>query len=410
MALATTHAVAPAYRGCTALRPRRGVARTSPRSLAVFSAALHDRRSQPVSLDLGEGAHLGVPCWRSREHWLGVTIPMAYFLRYDQVVRPAMPGEPVTLDTLLRVARARAQYADHATGRNCRPLNSTVAGVAGVAAKTVTRASNVLRLLGIATEVLRGRPRTLAERMASWRVGDRARGWASVWVLHDSQGLNRRLWTLSTHLRSGQACSPIKTSSVVTTRTARPTGRRQRGATRRKATDPGGGRLARAWRADPHSPSWCQRYSINAWAAVLAAPAAADWTPRDLNQLISDFQAIHRTQLTAPPRRPIAALAAILHWHGRDNLGDRPAALEEAREAAELLAASERVEAQHAQRHAHHVQRQQARAALGGAGHRAALAAAAEATHNATRRRTHTAAAEAAHQERAVRRARGVKE
>jgi hypothetical protein len=31
--------------------------------------------------------------------------------------------------------------------------------------------------------------------MASWRVGDRGRGWASVWVLHDS----RLITVLSPH-------------------------------------------------------------------------------------------------------------------------------------------------------------------------------------------------------------------
>jgi hypothetical protein len=48
-----------------------------------------------------------------------------------------------------------------------------------------------LRLLGVATEVFRGRLRTYAERMASWRVGDRARGWASVWALHPPTPVDR---------------------------------------------------------------------------------------------------------------------------------------------------------------------------------------------------------------------------
>jgi hypothetical protein len=51
----------------------------------------------------------------------------------------------------------------------------------------------------------------------------------------------------------------------------------------------GGSRLARAWRADPHTPSWARRYSANAWAPLLAAPARHGWVPRDLNQLVSDW-------------------------------------------------------------------------------------------------------------------------
>lgn len=405
VALAVTHAaVAPAYRGCSALRPRRGVARTSPRSLALVSAALH-RRYRPIALDLGAGAHLGVACWRSRKHWLGVTVPMAYQLYYDELVRPVMPGEPVSLDTVVRVAKARAHFADHATGRNCRPRNATVAALAGVAEKTVTRASAVLRLLGVATEVLRGRPRTLVERMASWRVGDKARGWASVWVLHDSQVLNRRLWTLSTHLRSGLVREKTSPCSVVTTRTGSPSGRRQRGAARRRAPDAGGCRLARAWRTDPHAPPWAQRYSPSAWAAVLAAPAAAGWTPRDLNQLITDWIGVGR-YVPDRPYTPIGLLGAILAWHGRDNLAERPAALDEAREAAELAAAHARIADQNAARQAHQEARAQARFALGGAGHQAARAAAAEAARNAARRRTHTAATDAETLQRVVRRAR----
>ena len=54
-----------------------------------------------------------------------------------------------------------------------------------------------LRLLGVATEVLRGRQRTRTERLASWRVGDRGRGWASVWALHDDAQLARLVGALS---------------------------------------------------------------------------------------------------------------------------------------------------------------------------------------------------------------------
>jgi hypothetical protein len=34
-----------------------------------------------------------------------------------------MPGNPVSLNAVRAVAQARARYADHGTGRNCRPTN-----------------------------------------------------------------------------------------------------------------------------------------------------------------------------------------------------------------------------------------------------------------------------------------------
>jgi len=73
-------------------------------------------------------------------------------------------------------AAARARYADHGTGRHSRPTNERLAADTGLSVRTVQRADTALRLLGVATEVLRGRQRTRAERFASWRVGDRGRG------------------------------------------------------------------------------------------------------------------------------------------------------------------------------------------------------------------------------------------
>ena len=89
--------------------------------------------------------------------------------------------------------------------------------------------------------------------------------------------------------------------------------------------------LARAWRADPHAPSWARRYSVTTWARVLAGPACHGWTSRDVNQLIRDWIGVGHWLLAAP-HKPIGLLRAILAWHA--NLAERPAALEQAREAA----------------------------------------------------------------------------
>jgi len=172
---------------------------------ARLAAADHERRRRKeaataaaIVLELGDAPYAGVPCWTGRlERWTRWTVPVAYDCRYDTEVRPVMPGNSISRQALLAVAEARARYADHATGRNCRPTNERLAADTGYSVRTVQRADTVLRLLGVATEVLRGRQRTRIERMASWRVNDRGRGWASVWSLHDNPQLNRQpTWAL----------------------------------------------------------------------------------------------------------------------------------------------------------------------------------------------------------------------
>ena len=362
-------------------------------------------------LDLGDLPWAGVPCWTGRaERWAYFTVPVAYAARYDTHVRPAMPGNPVSLRALVRVAAARARYADHATGRGSRPTNERLAADTGLSVRTVQRANTALRLLGVATEVLRGRQRTRAERMASWRVGDRGRGWASVWALHDHPFLHRfihRLSALSPHPEGSPVRDKSSGREVVTTRVRRRGGAGHRGAPRRCGLDNGGVALARGWRADPHSPPWAQRYTVSAWARVLASPAQHGWVARDVNQLIRDWIGVGHW-LPDAPHKPIGLLYAMLAWHGAENLADRPAAADMAREAAELAAHRTRRAAQQAERDEHARARAVGGAARGGPGHTAARRAAAAAAHRALVRRTQAAAADAARLDAAVRAARGI--
>src|SRR5262249_6215052 len=108
------------YRGCTPVSPRTGTARTTP--LWIVRAAGHDHgagRPRPVAairLELGDMPWAGVPCWSGgAQRWAQETVPIAYKLRYDSHVRPAMPGNPISLTTLVRVAQARAEHAGHRT-------------------------------------------------------------------------------------------------------------------------------------------------------------------------------------------------------------------------------------------------------------------------------------------------------
>lgn len=320
------------YRGCTAQHPRRGLASTRPRATAVLTAGCQTVLPAALTLDPGQGTYRGVPCWTGgAARWAHVTVPIAYDLRYC-AIRPLMCNGGVSRQAVIAVAAARARYADHATGRNSRPTNERLARETGYTVRTIQRVDEALKLLGVATEVLRGRQRTRGEQFASHRVGDRRRGWASVWALHDNQQLTAAIHSVSPHPLRGRFLFTKNRSYRLTTRTRRPAGRRQGGAAHRPSPDAAGSALAKAWRARPDSPPWSRRYSTAAWSRVLAGPAQHGWTARDINQMITDWLGVGNW-VADRPHRPIGLLASIFAWHGRTNLDERPAALDDAREA-----------------------------------------------------------------------------
>jgi hypothetical protein len=364
------------YRGSGPHAPRRGTARTAPVWIRRASGHCFDRLPRIVlEVDAAWGA---IPCWSGRaRRWAHEAVPNAYRERYDSHVRPAMPNNPVSLKSLVAVAEARAGFSDHRTGRNCRPTNARLAALTGLSVRTVQRASTALRLLGVATEVMRGRQRTRAERFASWRVGDRGRGWASVWALHDS-----RIQELSSHPGGSLLLSKTSPKSVLTTR-SRHAG--SSAAARRTGLDNRGLALANKWVVDEQSPPWARRYRTGSpWARVLTSAARHGWTPRDVNQLITDWIGTGHW-IPEDPHKPIGLLGAILAAHG--NLQERPSALDEARELAELAAARERRAQQLAERDASRAAREAGRAALSGPGREAARQALSDIADRARRRR-----------------------
>lgn len=330
--------------------------------------------SRFVTLDLGPRAHVGIACWSGGPtQWAHFTVASAYDLHYAEVCAQMSGG--ISKQTLIAIAAAMARFADRSTGRNCWPSNATLATCSGFNERTVQRARSCLRLLGVATEVLRGRQRTYIERMASWRMGDRHRGWASVWALHDNQQLNRAIHKLSPHLERSpltKETSPWK--KLVTTHTGAE-GARQGAASRRRSIDNKGQALARRWRAHPKAPPWSRRYSTAAWAAILAAPAQAGWTAEDLNAAVSDWL-IGGHRIPDTPARPIGLMGAILAaYTAHNDLTVRPTAYAAAAAAAAAAerAAQERQRA--AERHAFAEAREVGRQALQGPG-RAQVAAA----------------------------------
>lgn len=75
----------------------------------------------------------------------------------------------------------------------------------------------------------------------------------------------------------------------------------------------------------------------------MAAPARHGWTPRDLNQLVTDWLGVGHW-IPDSPHKPIGLLGAILAWHGLDNLDQRPACYDDARYAESFGAAGAIVE------------------------------------------------------------------
>ncbi|MDT5078146.1 MAG: hypothetical protein QOJ80_2783 [Mycobacterium sp.] len=357
------------YRGASKHTPRRGTARTAPKWIqrAAGGHGIGRRPGIVLEIDAPWGA---IPCWSGRaERWARETVPAAFHARYDTDVRPAMPNNPVSLKTLIAVASARASFAEYRTGRNCRPTNERLAALTGLSVRTVQRASTTLRLLGVATEVMRGRQRTRSERYASWRVGDHGRGWASVWALHDN-----RVQVLSPHPGGSKSLSKTSLKSVLTT------ARRRAGssvASRRTGPDNRALALANRWVRDEQSPPWARRFRTGTpWVGVLKRVAHHGWTPRDINQLITEWIGTGHW-IPDSPHKPIGLLGGILAAHG--NPEDRPTALDEAREQEELDRARRRVAEQLADRRLAEQAREAGRAALSGPGRDAVRRALAEA-------------------------------
>ncbi|WP_428338850.1 helix-turn-helix domain-containing protein [Mycobacterium sp.] len=359
----STATITRPYRGSSRTARRRGTARTAPVWIRRAGAHCIDRfPSIVLEVDANWAA---IPCWSGRAaRWAHTTVTTAYSERYDTHVRPVMPHNPISVKSLVAVAEARASFADHRTGRNCRPTNGRLADMTGLSVRTVQRASTALRLLGVATEVMRGRQRTKAERFASWRVGDKGRGWASVWALHDC-----RSQPLSPHPGGSIFGYKSSSKSVVTTHNRRKTAGRS-AATRRTSPENRAVALANKWVADHQSPAWARRYRTGTpWTRILAGPARHGWTPRDVNTLIRDWVGTGHW-LPEDPHKPIGLLGVMLAAHG--NLEDRPSAYDVAIEHEQLAEARARVAAQIAASEEHQRAREAGRAALSGPGYAAA--------------------------------------
>lgn len=307
---------------------------TAPRALRSLRApGCSIPRRTALSID--PGTYAAVPCWWSAEKWIS-QIRLAYLTRYVPVrarLLRSHGGGGISLTTLISVAAAMAAAADFRTGRDSRLSNATLGKRTGLCIKTVQRARFVLARLGLATEVLRGRQRTRSERMGSWRVGDKARGWASVWALHapprpvdNSGGLPAGQGQMSPHPRRGSFKHLVLPSSGKTT--DKPVDKSASKGLGDRGRDPDGVVLARQWLADPLTPRWAHRHTPYGWARALAGAADHGWCARDLNQGLRDWQLMGHW-VPDDPYRPIGLIGKMLTVLG---LNERPAMVEMVRD------------------------------------------------------------------------------
>src|SRR3954447_26452967 len=125
------------------------------------------------------GATSRRPAWWSAEDWIEVEVRGAVNERRD-----LCQAHHVDPDTVLAVARGMASFADHRTGRNCRPTNDRLVTLVRVSLSTVQRARRVLKALGLVVELIRGRSiMTRTERLAAWRRGSSPRQVAAEFAL-----------------------------------------------------------------------------------------------------------------------------------------------------------------------------------------------------------------------------------
>lgn len=140
-----------------------------------------DQRGHSFMLPLAEGASGSVNAWTGRRDWLNqcrwaIRTPDGERIRKrHQLARP----------TFLVLIVAIAAFADSRTGRDVAAAGTTIARRAGTgSAKGVQRARAILRDLGLAVEMARGRVLTGDEHMAAelHHSGRQSRA-ASRWAL-----------------------------------------------------------------------------------------------------------------------------------------------------------------------------------------------------------------------------------
>jgi hypothetical protein len=90
------------------------------------------------------GFYHHTPAWPNPHRWHHALDQWAA----SRAGQRACAGHHIAPDTVLRVAAALADYADHDTGRRCAPAQATLAELLDCSVKTIERAENTLQAAG----------------------------------------------------------------------------------------------------------------------------------------------------------------------------------------------------------------------------------------------------------------------
>ena len=268
-----------------------------------------------VHLDAPTGAYSAIPCWWTRRSWLKA-VRAALGRHYVVSIRDtlkALTGGGITIDTVMIVAEAMADFAESGTGRHCRPAVATLCAATGCSRRVVQRARRVLEMLGVARITVDGRVRTRAERMESWRRGDRSRGWATEYALSipatlsELQSVDRGTPSLRANRRKKNTGNPLST-------------RRKSAVKRKSSTCPGSAapaygqavRLAYRWAARLSCPDAIALEPKLA-ARALCEAVEAGWSVDDLDEAVAQHRAA--TGLTPTPANPGGWLRWLIRQH-----------------------------------------------------------------------------------------------
>lgn len=248
---------------------------------------LSQAQTHPHPWTLPPSANMAtIPTWGGRRRWLA-----AVCVALDQPDgQQLLARHHVALDTVVAIATADAQVADHRTGRSVATAHATVARALGVCSRTVQRARQVLLDAGLAAVVAAGRYLTTSERQQAVAAGRHQIRAASTRVLT----LPRRL--AHVHLPRRGSRTPHTSRQCVGTKRALT---RAKAATRKRTIRPMwlqrlAGRLAERlpWLATGHIGRLCD--------ALDALPISPDWTAADIIDTL-DARNRHLGLLALPP-------------------------------------------------------------------------------------------------------------
>ena len=233
-----------------------------------------------------------------------------------------------------------AGYADHSTGRQCRPTNERLAAAAQLSIRQTQRARGLLKELGLVAEVVAGRSiMTRAERLAAWRRGSSHRQIAAEFALLSLRRPQRprqpvqRVIPPPDPVGEGVNSPNLRFFTGKDRKEEPRSARRPPRRARSEPITPAGIRTRRLIAGVQQRVGWLAGVSPRRLTS-LHRFAREGWTPRDVLRACDEV--LKARGWTVPDKidHPPAYLAALL----RDvDPADRPGALEEAMRAEELL-------------------------------------------------------------------------